>query len=53
MLNWLIALLFTGHVHKWQCQYTKRGQYADTYSPFIINEMRCVKCGLVKLVEKS
>lgn len=53
MLNWIIGILFTGHVHKWKMDSSVSGTYRDTNQPYVINKMKCEKCGMFKLVEKT
>lgn len=52
MIGCIWSILF-GCFHKWKSDGYTSGTYANYRRPYIINKMRCEKCGLIKLVEKS
>lgn len=53
MISWIWSLLFTGHIHKWKSDGYVSGTYVRYRRPYIINKMRCKKCGIIKLVEST
>lgn len=49
MIAWLWSVL-VGHFHSWECLNSINGQYSDTKLPYVLNHMKCKKCGIVKPV---